>query len=133
MRSIKMPVWPAAVFLFALAACDGEGFHRVPEVSAQPNASAQDAKPSAPEAASGVPQQPAEPPEDAELAARVEAALKAEPSLHGASIAVRSDDGVVTLRGSTKDPELRSMAAHVALSVEGVKHVRNEIALARDA
>jgi osmotically-inducible protein OsmY len=39
----------------------------------------------------------------------------------------------VTLSGTAKDPQLRSMAAQVALSIEGVKLVRNEIALGQEA
>ena len=44
---------------------------------------------------------------------------------------MRTDQGVVTLSGSAKDPQLRSMAAEVALSVQGVKLVRNEITLSQ--
>jgi osmotically-inducible protein OsmY len=63
----------------------------------------------------------------------VESALKSEPDLHGAAISVRSQAGVVTLSGTAKDPQLRSMAAQVALSIEGVKLVRNDIALGQEA
>jgi osmotically-inducible protein OsmY len=48
------------------------------------------------------------------------------------SIAVKAADGVVTLSGSTKDPGLRSMAAQVALSVPGVRSVRNELTISAD-
>ena len=68
---------------------------------------------------------------DSALSSKVETALKAEPDLHGTSFSVRSDQGVVTLSGSAKDPQVRSMAAEVALSIDGVKLVRNEITLAQ--
>lgn len=70
---------------------------------------------------------------DGTLASEVESALKAEPALRGASIDVRSEDGVVTLIGATSDPQVRTMAALVARSVQGVKRVRNELALAEEA
>lgn len=69
---------------------------------------------------------------DSKLANRIEAALAAETALHGASIGVSAADGVVTLTGSTRSPDLRSMAAQIALSVDGVKLVRNELAIARE-
>jgi osmotically-inducible protein OsmY len=71
-------------------------------------------------------------PHDIALAARIEAALAAETALHGSAIAVKAADGVVTLSGSTKDPALRSMAAQVALSIAGVRSVRNELTISAD-
>jgi len=70
--------------------------------------------------------------EDSKLASRIEAALAAETTLHGSSISVSAADGVVTLTGSTRSRDLRSMAAQIALSVDGVKLVRNELAIARE-
>jgi len=70
--------------------------------------------------------------DDEALASKIEAALSAETALHGSSIDVSADNGVVTLTGSTRSPDLRSMAAQIALSVDGVKHVRNELAVARE-
>lgn len=69
-------------------------------------------------------------PEDTALARRIESALAAETALHGSRIGVIADDGVVTLTGSTRSPDLRSMAAQIALSVNGVRLVRNELAIA---
>lgn len=122
-----LPLFAGA--LLVLAGCNPD-LDRVPEVSAQ-----QGTKPDNPRstAANELPAQAAESADDAALSAKVESALKAEPQLHGTSIVVRSQGGTVTLSGSTKDPELRAMAAQVALSVEGVKLVRNEIELAREA
>jgi hyperosmotically inducible protein len=69
---------------------------------------------------------------DSKLASRIEAALAAETALHGSSIGVTAVDGIVTLTGSTRSHDLRSMAAQIALSIDGVKLVRNELAIARE-
>ena len=113
------------------AGCDPDGSGRVPEVAAQTPSAAQLAT-SGP-SGDALSAKRAEAPNDAQLSAQVEAALKAEPDLHGSTIAVRTDDGVVTLSGTTKDPQLRSMAAQVALSVGGVELVRNELELSQEA
>ena len=70
---------------------------------------------------------------DARLASEVESALAAEPALRGSSIAVHSEDGVVTLRGAAPDTERRILAAYVARAVQGVRLVRNELAEAGKA
>jgi hyperosmotically inducible protein len=129
----------AVIAALQLAGCND----RVPEVASQAGAAtaqnespAPVTKPPAP-AAAPVPDAPAPQSEqsaaDATLSAKVESALKAEPDLHGAAIAVRSEDGVVILTGAARDPQLRSIAAQVALSIDGVKHVRNEITVAQEA
>lgn len=133
----------AAIFGFLAAGCNPDWSDRVPEVNATPQSEAgsetaaqnrADAvDPQAPKGGSGAAEKTAESADDAALSSKVESALKSEPDLHGEAIAVRSQDGVVTLSGTTKHPELRSMAAQVALSIDGVKHVKNEIALAREA
>jgi osmotically-inducible protein OsmY len=66
---------------------------------------------------------------DSDLAGRIESALNAETSLHGSRIGVIAANGVVTLTGSTRSPDLRSVASHIALSVDGVRLVRNELAI----
>lgn len=122
-------IWACAAALL-VAGCDIDSFDRVPEVAAQTRQDDTAIQPPAnPPGNSST--RPAEDAGDAALSSRVEAALKAEPSLHGAGIHVRSEDGVVTLTGTTPDPQLRSMAAQVALSIDGVKLVRNEITLAQ--
>ena len=119
----------AAAATVQLWGCSGE---RVPEVTPKANAAATSSQPAVPPQVAATPQ--ASPSTaDATLSSKVESALKAEPDLHGVPIAVRSKDGIVTLSGAAKDPQLRSMAAQVALSIDGVKLVRNEIALAQDA
>ena len=129
--------WAAAAAWTLLATgCNWDSSERVPEMNqaraetapAQTPRGAPDQVP-APEvtASARIPESAA----DSALSSRVETALKAEPDLHGTSFTVRSDQGVVTLSGSAKDPQLRSMAAEVALSIDGVKLVRNEITLAQ--
>jgi hyperosmotically inducible protein len=114
------------------AGCDPDGRDAVPKVKARAEAHAEAATPGGQLAnPDGNAARLPESTQDAALSSKVEAALGAEPELHGSSIVVRSREGVVTLSGITPDPTLRSMAAHVALSIHGVKLVRNEIALAQ--
>ena len=124
----------AAVLLSAtLAGCNSKSAER----TASSNERAVESQPAitapagAPERSPSV-EATAATPSDVALAGKVESALAAETALHGSAIAVKADDGVVTLTGSTKDPELRSMAAQVALSVTGVRSVRNELTLSTD-
>jgi len=55
--------------------------------------------------------------------------LLKDSQLKDAAIKVRSDNGVVTLRGKVPDPKGKSHAADVVHGVPGVKAVRNELAL----
>ena len=117
-----------------LAGCNPDWTDRVPEVVAQPSTQSQAGPNGQPRARwDEVGTRTAESTDDAALSSKVESALKAEPDLHGAAIAVRTDAGVVTLSGTAKDPQLRSMAAEVALSIGGVKLVKNEITLGQEA
>lgn len=126
-------LWSSAVALL-LAGCNPDWTDRVPEVAAEPSTQSQATPGGQPlDRSDQVRTRPAESADDAALSSKVESALKSEPDLHGSAIAVRSDEGVVTLSGTTNDAQLRSMAAQVALSIEGVKLVRNEIALSREA
>jgi hyperosmotically inducible periplasmic protein len=121
----------------SIGGCNSDWTDRVPEVAAEPSSESKTA-PNAqagaiPDVGAHVGTQAAESVSDAALSSKVESALKSEPDLHGSAISVRSHEGVVTLSGTAKDPQLRSMAAQVALSIEGVKLVRNEIALGQEA
>ena len=121
-----------------LTACNADWSDRLPQVATQAKAqsasseSAGSQEHGAKSAGTAVAPAP-ESAHDAALSSKVESALKAEPDLHGAAIAVRTDAGVVTLSGTAKDPQLRSMAAEVALSIDGVKLVKNEITLGQEA
>ena len=122
----------ATLLCVGVYGCNSESAERVARPGDSPGA------PSAPYTAPGMSHPPTPPetaqstPNDIDLIGKVESALSAETALKGSSIAVKAADGVVTLTGSTKDPELRSMAAQVALSVAGVRSVRNELTIAAD-
>jgi osmotically-inducible protein OsmY len=121
----------AAVSALFAGGCNSNWSDGVPELNAPSEARAEAAKPAGQSARPGSAARPIESAVDAALSSKVERALGAEPDLHGSSIAVRSRQGIVTLSGVTSDPKRRSMAAQVALSIDGVELVRNEIALAQ--
>lgn len=64
---------------------------------------------------------------DAELAARVKAALLAEPSIRGSAIDVNSNDGAVTLFGTVDRLAQRDKLTQVASAVAGVRAVLNNV------
>lgn len=66
---------------------------------------------------------------DAELAARVKAALAAEPGLGSFTMDVTASDGVVSLFGTAPNRATRDRAAAAAAKVEGVKSVQNNLAI----
>lgn len=74
---------------------------------------------------------PAGPGTDAAVAARVKAALSAEPALRSLTVDVKSSDGIVTLYGTADSPANSHQAAMVALNVEGVRSVKNEMVVVR--
>ena len=55
--------------------------------------------------------------------------LLKDTQLKDASIKVRSDNSVVTIRGKVLDPKAKSHASDVVRGVPGVRSVRNELAL----
>jgi len=67
--------------------------------------------------------------DDAALAARVKAALVAEPSVDSLKIDVESKNGVVSLEGTVQQPAERAKIEQIALAVEGVKAVNNNVAV----
>lgn len=68
---------------------------------------------------------------DTVLEARVKAALSADPALRSVTVDVKSADGVVTLYGTADSPANSHQAAMVALNVEGVRSVKNEMVVVR--
>lgn len=88
---------------------------------------------SAPAPASGAPSAipSGSPAPDAVLEARVKAALSADPGLRSVTVDVKSADGVVTLYGTADTPLTSHRAAMVALNVEGVRSVKNEMVIVR--
>ena len=114
-----------------LCACGSETPEtiRYPAAPTQP-AAMQDATPPQPPQPSYEPQVGARtsaPGSDGTLAAMVESAIAAEPELNNLGIAVMAVDGTVYLRGEARTRESRRLATQVASSVDGVKHVQNEL------
>jgi hypothetical protein len=68
---------------------------------------------------------------DAVLAARVKAALSADPGLRPITVDVNAANGVITLYGTADTPAKSHQAAMVALNVDGVRSVKNEMVVAR--
>ena len=68
---------------------------------------------------------------DAAVEARVKAALSADPGLRSLTVDVKSADGIVTLYGTADTPANSHQAAMVALNVEGVRSVKNEMVVVR--
>jgi hyperosmotically inducible periplasmic protein len=68
---------------------------------------------------------------DTVLEARVKAALSAEPGLRALTVDVKSSDGVVTLYGTADSPSNSHQAAMVAMNVDGVRSVKNEMVVVR--
>ena len=65
------------------------------------------------------------------LEVRVNACLRRTHSQYIRQISCEAHDGVVTLRGSVPEPYLKQIAEELALSVEGVRLVRNELEIGR--
>lgn len=66
-------------------------------------------------------------PVDSELAARIRAALSADPILKSLPIDVEASNGIVTLYGSADTPANRDKATEVASRVPGVSGVINKM------
>ena len=67
--------------------------------------------------------------EDSELAAKVRAAILADPQLGSQHIDVEADDAAVTLTGVVDSPAMRERAEELAGSVEGVAQVQDRLEL----
>lgn len=67
--------------------------------------------------------------DDAEITAKVKAAIFAEPGLKTLQISVDTAKGVVTLSGSVDSPANSDMAKVLAGAVAGVKEVKNRLVI----
>lgn len=65
--------------------------------------------------------------DDAEITAKVKAAIFAEPGLKTLQISVDTVKGVVTLSGSVDSPTNSNRAKALAVAVAGVKEVENRL------
>jgi osmotically-inducible protein OsmY len=68
---------------------------------------------------------------DAALAARVKAALSTDPGLRSIKVEVNAANGVITLSGTADTPAKSDQAATVALQVDGVRSVKNEMVVVK--
>jgi osmotically-inducible protein OsmY len=66
---------------------------------------------------------------DAAITTKVKTAIYNEPSLKVNEISVKTENNVVQLSGSVKSRADRSKAGEVASKVEGVRRVKNDLAL----
>lgn len=124
----------AGALVLGLAACDlqpkadkpGKSFDNLVENAGRDRESA----PAPAAAPKGMNRSVASAP-DAVLEARVKAALSADSNLRSVTVDVKSTEGVITLYGTADTPANSHRAAMVALSVDGVRSVRNEMVVVR--
>lgn len=127
----------AAIIAASLAACDSQGpveqaaAKRDAAAPAPPAKTAEDMRsPATPAAApSGAPS--ATPSADAELGAKVKRALTSTPEVEVGAIEVAAAGGVVTLYGTVEFPAEKDRAALLALGVDGVRSVVNNLVVIR--
>lgn len=67
--------------------------------------------------------------DDATITARIKTALVTEPGLKGLSIDVDTSRNVVSLSGTVASDAARKQAEDIARKTEGVKEVRNNLAV----
>ena len=68
---------------------------------------------------------------DAELSGKVKVALTHAPDINMAGLEVASSDGVVTLYGTVEAPVEKDRAAMLAMDVEGVRSVVNNLVVVK--
>jgi BON domain-containing protein len=127
----------AGALLLGLAACDqepkadspGKTLDKLVENAGRDLESAPAPAPVAPGQSAAQPG--GSPATDAAIAARVKAALSAEPELRTVVVDVKSADGIVTLYGTADSSAKSHQAAMVALNVDGVRSVKNEMVVVR--
>jgi osmotically-inducible protein OsmY len=120
----------AAIIAAGLAACDSQV--PVEPVAAKKPAAAPPANPAkaADEFRSTVTPKPA-PAADAELGEKVKRALTGTPGVEIGAIEVAAAGGVVTLYGTVEQPAEKDRAAILALSIDGVRSVVNNLVVIR--
>ena len=70
---------------------------------------------------------------DAELSNKVKTALRDAPDLRTAGLEVASADGVVTLYGTVDAPVEKDRAAMLAMEIDGVRSVVNNLVVVKGA
>jgi osmotically-inducible protein OsmY len=118
--SMKRIQFTLAVAVAALAACDSRG-------PAQPARTAEKIQSSAlPKAAPS-----AAPAADKELSSKVRDVLTASRDVEIGGVMVAAADGVVTLDGTVQMPAEKDRAAILALGIDGVRSVVNNLVVIR--
>jgi hyperosmotically inducible protein len=131
-RSLRFTL--AGALMLGLAACDqqpgadnpGKSLDNLVQNAGRDRASAPAPSMGAP---SALP--PGTPTSDAMLEDKVKAAISADSGLRTITVDVTSSDGVVTLQGTAETPAMSHRAAMVALNVDGVRSVRNEMVIVK--
>lgn len=67
--------------------------------------------------------------QDAWIGAMIEAKLAFDPAVHEANVNVYVEDGVATLTGTVEDLRARQEALELAYTVDGVRDVRDDLAI----
>lgn len=124
-----LPLAAAVVLALGLLACGEKPSSDSPLDKLAQNAGRSPAPVSAP-VVSGT-NQSGSPAPDAVLEARVKAALSADSGLRSVTVDVKSTEGVITLYGTADTPATSHRAAMVALGVDGVRSVKNEMVVVR--
>ncbi|MBI1943160.1 MAG: BON domain-containing protein [Betaproteobacteria bacterium] len=128
----------------ALAACDQQagqaGKFAKPAEMPPKNAVADIAKPAedfkstvtpTPKAEAGGPQPGSPQPADAELSSKVKSALMSSPEVNTGALEVAASNGVVTLYGTVEAPVEKERAAMLAMGVDGVRSVVNNLVVVK--
>lgn len=135
MKQIHLVPWAimSGMLAFSLAACGDkapEPAKPAPEIKPAPAAPQPKIEPpkESPPPQAAAPDMAAE---NAALAAKVKAALAAEPGLNAPAIDVDAKDGVVSLFGTADNTANRDKAGRVAAKVKGVKSVNNKLVIVK--
>jgi hypothetical protein len=70
--------------------------------------------------------------QDLALSSRASAVLARDPRTTGANLKVETDDGLVTVTGTTQSPAVIEAVPLVVRQVDGVKNVRSEVRFLRE-
>ena len=115
----------AAIITASVAACDSQG--PMEQAAARRDAAA----PPTPAKTAEAIRSPAAPAADAQLGDKVKRALTTTPEIEIGAIEVAAAGGVVTLYGTVEFPAEKDRAALLALEIDGVRSVVNNLVVMR--
>lgn len=119
----------AAIIAASLAACDSQG--PVEQATAKRGAAAPAPSAKTAEDLRSPATPAAAPSADAELGAKVKRALTSTPEVEVGAIEVAAAGGVVTISGTVEFPAEKDRVALLALGVDGVRSVVNNLVVIR--